>query len=206
METAVTSADCQIGFCCSAIFQHVISSQCSICLSVKASPHHTAHIVCFWLQICAEALFNVFVWLFFFFFCLVQLIFKEGCRLMRVWLMSENKRVTSFLVFVSLWGEFTESARLSKFSCLIAPCDVNKRPPKQMLKTNLEITRGLRKRIKLSGFCFLSCSTCLERNLFFKWEGAVAQSFCLFLFHRYCSIRPRDQSRRSFKPLSKSEY
>lgn len=50
---------------------------------------------------------------------------------MRVWLITKNKQIASFLVFMSLWGEFTKSACLFKFSVLIAPCDVNKNPTKE---------------------------------------------------------------------------
>ena len=101
VETAVASADCRIGFCRSAIFQHMIHSNTELNLFVTRSlsqPHCSYCLVWPWnhfsVQGCCLA------------FCLVAH-FEEACRWMRLWLTGKNKRVGSILVF--LRGECTHS-------------------------------------------------------------------------------------------------
>lgn len=104
--TVVTSADCQIGFCHSAISEHMIHSNTVLNLFVTGSlsqPHCSDCLIWPWNH--TEARFRECVCLA---FSLVAH-FKEASRLIRVWVTTKNKQITSLLVFVFMRGVYKVS-------------------------------------------------------------------------------------------------
>lgn len=99
----------------SANFQHMIRS---ISLSLLSPSIHTAHIVLASLAVRPRGPvyrdFHVGA------FSFKKNNKKQSCRLMRVWLITRNKHMTSFLVFASWWGKFTLFICLFKWGLITA--------------------------------------------------------------------------------------